>query len=83
MTSSPRGILLLGTALCAGMASAQETADPYFLGTLRIGTQAAQNLLGNDKITEEEIEERNPTTMADVFKGESSVTTSGGAAIAQ
>lgn len=77
-----RSILLLGTALCAGMASAQEPG-PVFLGTLRIDVEAAQNVLGNDEITEEEIEGRNPATMADVFAGESSVTASGGAAIGQ
>ena len=82
MTLALRGALLLGTALSAAAVSAQE-ADPLFLGTLRIDSSAAQNLLGNDEITEEELDARNPATMAEVFAGESSVTASGGAAIAQ
>ncbi|MCR8550975.1 TonB-dependent receptor [Salipiger sp. P9] len=83
MNDTTRGLLLLTTALCAGTSlSAQET-DPLFLGTLRIEGAAAQNLLGNDEITEEELEDRNPATVKDVFAGESSVTVSGGSAMAQ
>ena len=77
-----RSLLLLGTCLVATGTVAQET-DPVFLGTLRINLAAAQNLLGNDVITEEEIEDRNPSTVKDVFAGESSVMVSGGAAMAQ
>lgn len=85
MTYKKHRKFLLGTAFCAAcpsVLSAQET-DPLFLGTLRIDSAAAQNLLGNAEITEDEIQARNPTSMADVFAGESSVTASGGAAIAQ
>ncbi len=77
-----RGALLLGTCLCATNVMAQD-ADPLFLGTLRIESDAAQNVLGNDEITQEEVEQRNPAGVADVFAGETSVTASGGAAIAQ
>ncbi|MCA1286660.1 TonB-dependent receptor domain-containing protein [Salipiger bermudensis] len=82
MFSKSKGLLLLTTAFCAGTASAQD-ADSLFLGTLRIEGAAAQSLLGNTQITEEEIESRNPATVKDVFAGESSVTVSGGAAMAQ
>ncbi len=83
MTNPTRkGLLLLTTILSAGSAVAQDS-DPQYLGELRIDSAAAQNVLGNDEITEEELDERNPSTMADVFAGESSVTASGGAAIAQ
>ncbi|MCJ7871525.1 TonB-dependent receptor [Phaeobacter sp. J2-8] len=77
-----RSVLLLGTCLFAGTVAAQD-ADPLFLGTLRIDLAAAQNLLGNDEITEEELADRNPSTVKDVFVGESSVSVSGGAAMAQ
>ncbi|WP_299851409.1 FecR domain-containing protein [uncultured Roseovarius sp.] len=62
----------------------QNVQDDGFcdLGTLRIGAPEAQALLGNDTITEEEIEQRNPSSIRDVFDGESAVTTGGGAAIA-
>ncbi|WP_417722364.1 TonB-dependent receptor domain-containing protein [Salipiger sp.] len=82
MTQTTRGLALLTTALCAGSLSAQE-ADPVFLGTIRIEGAAAQTLLGNAEITEEELEARNPATVKDVFAGESSVSVSGGAAMAQ
>ncbi|MEM1301864.1 MAG: TonB-dependent receptor [Pseudomonadota bacterium] len=76
--------LLLTSALCQATPTwSQATDDTVFLGTIRIEAADAQTLLGNDEITEEELENRNPATMADVFVGESSVTTSGGAAIAQ
>ncbi|EAQ04704.1 TonB dependent-iron siderophore receptor [Pseudooceanicola batsensis HTCC2597] len=82
MITTARSALLLSTTILAGAATAQE-ADTQFLGTLRIDTAGAQTLLGNAEITEEEIEDRNPASAADVFVGESSVTASGGAAIAQ
>ncbi|MFN3209372.1 MAG: TonB-dependent receptor domain-containing protein [Roseovarius sp.] len=75
--------LLISSALVpAPMAFAQDADDATFLGTIRIGAPEAQALLGNDEITEEEIEQRNPQSIRDVFDGETSVTTSGGAAIA-
>lgn len=76
--------LLACTALCAATpAWAQDTDNEGFLGVIRIGSPEAQALLGNDTVTEEEIEGRNPSTIADVFDGESSVTVSGGASLAQ
>lgn len=75
--------MLLVSASCLPVAGAlaQDNGEPVFLGTIRIETPDAQALLGNDEITEEEIEQRNPQTIRDVFSGESSITTSGGAAI--
>lgn len=73
--------LMLTTALCQGTAAyAQDAVD---LGVLRIGSAEAQALLGNSEITDTDIENRNPSTTKDVFAGESSITASGGAAIAQ
>lgn len=73
--------LMLTTALCQGTAAyAQDAVD---LGVLRIGSADAQALLGNSEITDTDIENRNPSTTKDVFAGESSITASGGAAIAQ
>ncbi|MCR9273305.1 MULTISPECIES: TonB-dependent receptor plug domain-containing protein [Mameliella] len=57
--------------------------DPVFLGALRIIPEPAQTLLGNHRIDEEQLEQRNPVSVADVFRGESSVAVNGGAAIAQ
>ena len=85
MTSHRLAGLWMTTALFAPtLTVAQSLSDePLFLGTLRIQSVEAQALLGNDTITEEEIEERNPTTLADVFAGETSVIATGGAAVAQ
>lgn len=52
------------------------------LETIRVIGSHAQTVLGNDQISTKEIEQRNPNTIRDVFNGESSITTSGGAAIA-
>ncbi|MFS4439233.1 TonB-dependent receptor domain-containing protein [Paracoccaceae bacterium GXU_MW_L88] len=60
-----------------------QSEEPFMLDELVIQSRAAQELLGNTEITEEEIEGLNPRTMRDVFAGESSVTTGGGASIAQ
>ncbi|MDD9733486.1 Plug domain-containing protein [Mameliella sp. AT18] len=57
--------------------------DPVFLGTLRIIPEPAQTLLGDHRIDEEQLEQRNPVSVADVFRGESSVAVNGGPAIAQ
>ena len=76
-----RGALLLGTCLGGNAALAQD--DTVFLGTLRIDSADAQAVLGNDEITEDQIEERNPATIKDVFAGEAAITSSGGAPIAQ
>ena len=76
-----RAALLATTCVAATTAHAQD--DGVFLGTLRIEAAQAQAVLGNDQITEDEIERRNPKTTKDVFVGESSISASGGAAIAQ
>lgn len=81
-----RSLMLAGTALSTpflASATAAEETDPLLLDEIRIESAEAQTLLGNDQITTEEIEARNPSSTKDVFVGESSVTTGGGAAIAQ
>lgn len=84
MTLSLRGALFLSSSLItASMAIAQDAEDGEFLGEIRIDSAPAQTLLGNQEITSEDIERRNPATMRDVFNGETSVTGSGGASIAQ
>ncbi|MDO6591724.1 TonB-dependent receptor [Loktanella sp. D2R18] len=83
MTIAPRRTalsLLMCTAASVGYA---QDATITNLDTLRIESLEAQATLGNDQITAEEITDRNAATIADVFAGESSVTASGGAAIAQ
>lgn len=82
MTRTARSLLLLSACTWAGTLYAQDS-DGYFLGTLRIEAEEAQALLGNEVITEEDLENRNPQTAKDVFAGESSVTAGGGAPIAQ
>ncbi|MCA2013570.1 TonB-dependent receptor [Cereibacter sphaeroides] len=74
-------------ALTAGLglpvaAQSTEAAASTFLGTIRIDSHAAQAVLGNDEITEEEIDQRNPSSIRDVFAGVSSVQASGGASMA-
>ncbi|WP_432690541.1 TonB-dependent receptor domain-containing protein [Pseudooceanicola sp. C21-150M6] len=59
---------------------AQNTIE---LDAIRVESQAAQGLLGNAEISEEDLEDRNPQTMTDVFDGQTAVTASGGAPIAQ
>lgn len=84
MVRTTMGRLLIATALStahAAWAQDSEEDDAAYLGEIRIGQAAAQNVLGNKTITEEEIEERNPSNIREVFDGESSVTTSGGAPI--
>lgn len=86
-----RSFILAGTALTApALASAvlapaalAQEAEVLLLEEIRIQAPEAQALLGNDRITEEEIEARNPSSTKDVFAGESAVTSGGGAAIAQ
>lgn len=70
------------TSILCPAAGAQES-DVLVLPEIRIEAVEAQSLLGNVQITEEEIEERNPSSIRDVFDGEASVTASGGASIAQ
>ncbi len=85
MTCTRLAALLLTTALCAPtIALAQSTdEDPVELDELRILSDDAQALLGNDEVTQDEIEERNPSTLAEVFNGDSSILASGGSATAQ
>ncbi|WP_241525496.1 TonB-dependent receptor plug domain-containing protein [Pseudophaeobacter leonis] len=83
---SLRFLMLAGTALSAPIFATPTLAQDseiILLDEIRIEAEDAQALLGNDTITEEEIEARNPSTTKDVFVGESAVTAGGGAAIAQ
>ncbi|KUP91823.1 TonB-dependent receptor domain-containing protein [Tritonibacter horizontis] len=72
----------LSTSLLAQTVVAQEE-NVIVLEPIRIQAPASQSVLGNDEITQEQIEARNPASTREVFAGESSVTTGGGAAIAQ
>ncbi|THH36681.1 TonB-dependent receptor [Aliishimia ponticola] len=81
-TAASRLALSVLTCSVATLASAQDDA-PLDLGTIRIQSANAQAVLGNDEITTEEIEQRSASSIADVFAGESSITASGGAPIAQ
>lgn len=80
--SARRLALSLLTCSTATFAYAQEETA-LDLGTIRIEASGAQAVLGNDEISEDEIKERNPVTIADVFAGESAITASGGAPIGQ
>ncbi len=84
MTTRATGPIALTLLTCstATFAYAQD-ATPFDLGTIRIETPDAQAALGNDEITENQIERRNAASVADVFAGESAITASGGAPIAQ
>ncbi|WP_299559384.1 TonB-dependent receptor [uncultured Sulfitobacter sp.] len=84
MTHTTASRVALSCLMCsaATIAYAQENAG-VDLGTIRIESTSAQAVLGNDQITETEIEERNPATVSGVFAGESAITASGGAPIAQ
>lgn len=85
--SLPRSMLVSASAVALSSVSGSGAwAQDSFVLTLpeiRIEASAAQSLLGNVQITEDEIEERNPSSIRDVFDGEASVTASGGASIAQ
>lgn len=81
-----RSFMLAGTALSTPFLATPlvaEESEPLLLDEIRIESAEAQTLLGNDQITAQEIEARNPSSTKDVFVGESSITTGGGAAIAQ
>ncbi|RAP42538.1 TonB-dependent receptor [Rhodovulum viride] len=82
MNRTSRGLLLLGACWAGSAAFGQDTNQTY-LGTLRIEGAEAQDLLGNTEVTTEDLENRNPSSVKDVFQGEASVTVGGGAAIAQ
>ena len=81
-----RFFMLAGTTLSTPIfttAALAQDDDAVLLDEIRIEAADAQALLGNDTITTEEIEARNPSTTKDVFAGESAITTGGGAAISQ
>ncbi|WP_163847404.1 TonB-dependent receptor domain-containing protein [Pseudooceanicola aestuarii] len=81
MGLSTRTWLLTSAAiLTCGTATAQDT---FALDEIRVESEAAQEVLGNTAVTEEEIEQRNAQRMSDVFAGQSEITASGGANIAQ
>lgn len=61
---------------------AEDNTESTPMEEVRVIGQSAQAILGNDTITTPEIEQRNPINIRDVFAGESSITTSGGADIA-
>lgn len=84
MVRTTMGRLLLATSLVAAQgafAQDSEEDEAVYIGDIRIGSDAAQDVLGNKTVTAEDIEQRNPSNIREVFDGESSVTTSGGAAI--
>lgn len=83
MNTTSRAALLLGTAVFAGTALAEENTEIIELEEIRIQEGEAQSTLGNLEVTPEEIERRNPATVSDVFAAQTSVTTSSGASIAQ
>ncbi|GGE37866.1 TonB-dependent receptor [Primorskyibacter flagellatus] len=84
MTFTTRALLLTGAAICTGWGAAPVLAqEAVELDTIRVESDAAQDVLGNTQISEEEIEERNAQTIADVFDGQTKITASGGAPIAQ
>ncbi|MBY8977987.1 TonB-dependent receptor [Rhodobacteraceae bacterium NNCM2] len=74
------GVWVGASVIAAGSALSQEM---IVLDKIRVESEAAQDTLGNMVITEEEIELRNPSTLKDVFDGESEISSSGGASIAQ
>ena len=82
MTRITKGLLLLSACGWAGTVHAQD-GTAFDLGTIRIDADEAQALLGNEEIDAEDLKNRNPATTKDVFAGESSITASGGASIAQ
>ena len=83
MTTETKSLVLFALFCTTATGALAQDDTPYHLGTIRIETTEAQDVLGNDTISEEEIEQRNAGNIADVFAGESSVTASGGAPIGQ
>ncbi len=79
--------LLATTALCAPIfvmpVAAQDLSEDFELDEIRIESEDAQTVLGNHTISQEDIEQRNPASISDLFDGESAVNASGGAAIAK
>jgi len=85
MALNVRALLLGSAALWGGLAQTQQAAaqEVFALDPIRVESEGAQEALGNTSVTEEELEARNPTSLADIFAGESEIAVSGGAAIAQ
>lgn len=77
------GWVVTGVSLIATSAALAQSEEPVDLGVIRIETDAAQGLLGNAEITDEDLEARDPDSLKEVFDGETAVTASGGAAIGQ
>ena len=78
MTFTTRALLLTGAAICTGWGAAPVLAqEAVELDTIRVESDAAQDVLGNTRISDEEIEERNAQTIADVFDGQTEITASG------
>lgn len=67
-------------AIFATSATAQDSVE---LDTIRVESDAAQDVLGNTEISEEEIADRNAQSIAEVFDGQTEITASGGASVAQ
>ena len=83
MKQSVNRLLLAGASIAIAGTAAAQSNDTFDLGVIRIESDEAQDLLGNAEITGEELENRNPASVQDVFAGETAVTASGGAAIGQ
>lgn len=81
MRATCKGVLTATTAMMiAQLAVAQEAIE---LDAIRVEAEEAQDVLGDTEISEEQLRILNPTSLADVFKGESDINASGGAAIAR
>ena len=58
MTFTTRALLLTGAAICTGWGAAPVLAqEAVELDTIRVESDAAQDVLGNTRISDEEIEE--------------------------
>jgi hemoglobin/transferrin/lactoferrin receptor protein len=77
------GLFASVSTLSVSAGWAQDEESDFLLDEIRINSSESQDLLGNTQVTEEDLEDRAPTSMADVFRGKSQVSTAGGAAIAQ
>ncbi|WP_375174009.1 TonB-dependent receptor domain-containing protein [Pseudooceanicola sp.] len=80
MTRTTRAMLLASVALVAPQVQAQDVVE---LNTIRVESDAAQDLLGNTVVSEDEIEERNAASTDELFAGQSEIIATGGAVVAQ
>jgi hemoglobin/transferrin/lactoferrin receptor protein len=80
MTLTRKAVLLAGVAVYAPLAQAEET---ILLNTIRVQSTAAQDVLGNTVVSEDEIEERNAASADELFSGQSEILATGGAVVAQ